>query len=427
MASIGSSSSIAEPEAEPARPSDVVVGIASFNDAATIGLVVRSVREGMERHLGAGGCIVLADGGSTDETLDRAQAELAGGCEAVAIKFARPDIDPLKTPYHGRPGRAAAIRAVLRAAQDRHAKACAMLDAGLADLMPEWFERLLEPALRGEADYVSAFYLRSPYEGAITKSIVYPVFRALYGARLRQPAAPEFACSANILDHYLAQRFWQTEEAYSGIDLWLATSAASGGYRLGEAVLGVRAFASHPGAPDLSTAFGQLVGALLSDLEARAHAWQRARPSVPVPVFGVVTPSTVASTPHIEAEGPLESFRLGYRALRDVWAWVLPPRTILDLKRLTDASAAQFRMDDDLWARIIYDFALAYRMRTMPHDHLLGALTPLYLGWLASFILEPGTSDSEYAERRIDRLCLAFEAQKSYLISRWRWPERFRP
>ena len=122
----------------------------------------------------------------------------------------------------------------------------------------------------------------------------------------------------------------------------------------------------------------------------------------------------------------VESFRLGYRALRDVWAWILPPRTIIELKRLADASRPHFQLADDLWARIIYDFALAHRLKVMPHDHLLGALTPLYSGWLASFVLDPETATGEGAERRVEQLCTVFEAQKPYLISRWRWPERFR-
>ena len=74
----------------------------------------------------------------------------------------------------------------------------------------------------------------------------------------------------------------------------------------------------------------------------------------------------------------------------------------------------------------MYDFALGHHLKTMPRDHLLGALVPLYLGWLASFMLEPGTDDPAAAEQRIDRLGMAFETQKPYLISRWRWPERFR-
>jgi hypothetical protein len=426
MPSTGSSFSSAVPERQPVGPSDIVVGIASYNDAATISGVLRGVREGLDRYLGPDiGSIVLADGGSTDPTLEQARHELGSHPAFEAIHFNRPEIDPLRMPYHGRPGRAAAILAVFRAARARQAKVCAMLDAGLMHLPPGWIDLLVEPALRGEADYVSAHYQRRPYEGAVTKSIIYPVFRVLYGVRLRQPAAPEFGCSAAVMDYYLEQPFWDVEGAYTGIDLWLATSAAAAGYRIGEAMLGERTFAPRPAAPDLNTALGQLVGALMTDLDTRAHLWQRARTPVAVPTFG--NPPAMAPGPaDIELESMLDSFRLGYRALRDVWAWILPPRAIIELKRLADARPPQFRLADDLWARIIYDFALGHRLKTMPHDHLLGALTPLYLGWLASFVLEPGTDTNEGADRRIEQLCTIFEAQRPYLISRWRWPERFR-
>jgi hypothetical protein len=30
-------------------------------------------------------------------------------------------------------------------------------------------------------------------------------------------------------------------------------------------------------------------------------------------------------------------------------------------------------------------------------------------------------------EARVERLCQAFEVSKPYLISRWRWPDRFNP
>ena len=43
-------------------------------------------------------------------------------------------------------------------------------------------------------------------------------------------------------------------------------------------------------------------------------------------------------------------------------------------------------MADDLWVRIVYDFILAYRLRTLNRGHLLGALTPLYLAWVASHL-----------------------------------------
>jgi hypothetical protein len=62
----------------------------------------------------------------------------------------------------------------------------------------------------------------------------------------------------------------------------------------------------------------------------------------------------------------------------------------------------------------------------MPRDHLLRSLTPLYTGWLASFVLQMERASLAQIEERVEQVCLAFEAEKRYLISRWRWPERLR-
>jgi hypothetical protein len=123
----------------------------------------------------------------------------------------------------------------------------------------------------------------------------------------------------------------------------------------------------------------------------------------------------------------LESFRLGYQNLQVVWRIVLPPATLLELKRMASHPAEKFQFEDAVWARTIYDFALAHRLRLMDRDHLLRALTPLYLGWLASYLLQVRDSTAAQAQARIETLCRAYEAQKSYLISRWRWPDRFNP
>jgi hypothetical protein len=84
----------------------------------------------------------------------------------------------------------------------------------------------------------------------------------------------------------------------------------------------------------------------------------------------------MARPPVVDVEPMLDRFRLGFDALRDVWAWIVAPRTLLQLKALAEARAPQFRFGNELWTQVVYDFALAYRARSMPHDHLLGALTP---------------------------------------------------
>jgi len=83
-------------------------------------------------------------------------------------------------------------------------------------------------------------------------------------------------------------------------------------------------------------------------------------------------------------------------------------------------------MPDELWTRIVYDFILAYRLRTINRGHLLGALTPLYLAWTASHLILTA-SDTPTPEQHIQEQAIAFETGKPYLVSRWRWPDRFNP
>ena len=58
---------------------------------------------------------------------------------------------------------------------------------------------------------------------------------------------------------------------------------------------------------------------------------------------------------------------------------------------------------------------------------MLRALTPLYLGWSASYAIEVETLGGAMVQRRLERLCTAYENRKPYLVSRWRWPDRFNP
>jgi hypothetical protein len=129
----------------------------------------------------------------------------------------------------------------------------------------------------------------------------------------------------------------------------------------------------------------------------------------------------------VDVHGMLESFRLGAQNLQDVWGLILPPTTLLELRRLARLPQDQFRLPDQLWVRIVYDFTLAHRLQTISRDHLLRSITPLYLGWIASYVLETQTAGLVEVDSRIERLSKAYEDNKSYLVSRWRWPDRFNP
>jgi len=427
MASTGSSFSAAIPDADSAR-TDIVVGLTSHNDAETIVAVTTAVRASLAgRFAGVASRIVLADAGSTDDTAARARAALEGTGGLIEVATPRAAAELLDMPYHGVQGRARALRAILTTARDLGARACVAIDAGAPTMAPQLVESLTGSILHDDFDFVLPFYRRHPYEGALTKGVVYPVFRSLYGVRIRQPAGGEFACSSRLLPRLLDEDFWDQEGVRVGIDLWLTAAAVSDDFKIAEAALGVRAHRVREGdALDLGTTMSQVVGALFADLESRADTWQRVRGSKPVQRFGELAPASAAQGSVVDPERLMESYRLGYRELRDIWTWVLPPKTIVELGRLINAPAARFQIDDELWARIIYDFALGFRMRVLARDHLLRSLVPLYLGWFASYILQVRDLPPDAVDERVGRLGAAFEAEKPYLIARWRWPERLR-
>jgi len=423
MASIGSNSSVEETDVV-VPGADIVVALTSFNDARTIGSVTEAVCGGLERYFGSSSTrIVIADAGSTDGTPEAAR-QVARTAALIDLPYTVP-AGLAEMPYHGLPGRAGALRSVLQAAQRAGVKACAFVDAGLETVEPEWVERLIAPVLNDGIDYVSPRYQRRVNEGAITKGIVYPMFRALFGVQLRQPAAGEFGCSARLGAHYLEQDFWDVEQAQVGIDLWLAVTAVCGEFRTCEALLGRRLKRSVERRPDLSTTLAQVVGALFAELEHRVDVWQRIRGSAAVPIVGTV-PAVDLENPSVNVAGLTESFQLGYRELREIWTWVLPPRTIVELRKLTETPADRFQLGDRLWAGIIYDFAIGYALHVMPREHLLRSLAPLYSGWLASFLIRTQAMAPAQIETQVEQVCVAFEAEKRYLISRWRWPERLR-
>lgn len=406
----------------------VVAGLLTYQDAGTVGAAARAVREGLAAHFAdVPTRMLIVDVGSTDGTVALVREAFGGAADVIEVAPNRSPADLLDVPYHGIPGKARALRALLSTAVDLQARACVLFDGGVRTLTAEWVASLARPILDDQLDFVSPFFARHPFEGALTKGLVYPVIRALYGVRLHQPAAAEFACSSALAGHWLRTDLWERSGAQAGIDIWLTTAAAAGDFRVAEVPLGIRAHGTRgEEALDLGATIAQVVGALFADMERNARLWQRSQSRVPVRRLPSHADAVLPDAPAVDPDRLVETFRLGYRELRDIWTFVLPPRTLVELKKLLDQPAREFRLADDLWARIVYDFAVGYRLRAVARDHLLRSLAPLYSGWLASYAGAIRDGGPDECDRRIETLAEAFESQKAYLIARWRWPERLR-
>jgi hypothetical protein len=409
-------------------PADIVVGIPSYNNADTIGHVVRMSQAGIQQHYASlRGLIVNSDGGSTDGTTERV-LEVASdpGHAVVQLPYPVYPVHKLTTGYHGIPGKGSAFRTIFQIARDVGARVLVVFDSDLRSITSEWVRALVDPVLEKGYDFVAPYYTRHKFDGTITNSIVYPLTRALYGKRIRQPIGGDFAFSPPLLDLYLSQNVWNTDVARFGIDIWVTTQAVGGGSKVCQAFLGTKVHNPKDPASDLSAMLAQVVGSLFQEMERNAAVWQKVRGSEPVSTFGAV--QAVSTEPvRVDVRRMVDSFALGYRNLQEIWATVLTPATMLELKKISRTPPELFLFPEQVWVRVIYDFALSYRLRTLNRDQLLRALTPLYLGWVASYVIQMKEAGPEEVERRVEQLCLTFEAQKPYLISRWRWPDRFNP
>ena len=405
---------------------DILVAIPTYNDAETIAPLVKAAL-GASRRFSDQKCVVAqVDGGSTDGTVERTLD--AAGADAPFMQMTYPiyPVHRLSLSDQGTPGRDSAYHTILALAQDLGVRACCIVEPDIPSATPDWISALVQPILEYEYDFVAPYYQRHKYEGLLVNGILYPAVRALFGKRLRHPVGRDFGLSGAFIRHCLSSESWNRELIRGEVDVWMNIQAVSVDMKVCQARLGVRPRVRKEGAPDLSSVLAHIAGTLYSNVEQTVEFWQRIRGSQPVPTFGLSF-DAAPDVPQVDATGMIEAFQVGYENLREIWGTVLPPAALLEIKKASRQSIAAFAITDEFWARTVYDFAVAHHLGSISRDHLLRALTPLYMGWAASFIQSVKDVSSSQAEERIERLSLMFEKQKPYLISRWRWPDRFMP
>jgi hypothetical protein len=316
----------------------------------------------------------------------------------------------------------AAYHSLFAAGAKLDARACCVLASNLQTVTPRWIYQLTQPVLEKDFDLITPCYARHKFEGLINSGIISPLSQALYGRQIQNPMGPDLGCSKRLLRRL--NGFKSNVNPMLPLAR-LVPEAIRSGFQVAQTHVGARLYPPTDWV-NLSSLLAQILGPVFLDMELNTAFWQKIRGSQPVAMLGE-TPPLIEETGAIEVQRMVESFQLGTRSLQEIWSLVLPPATLLELRKLSRSSTDQFRMPDQLWARIVYDFALAHRLRTLSRDHLLRALTPLYLGWVASYVLEVELLGAAAVEERLRRLSREYEAAKPYLVSRWRWPDRFSP
>jgi hypothetical protein len=398
-----------------------MVGIPSFENAETIGYVVRAATAGMVQYFPEMKPILVnSDGGSPDDTPRVAiSTESPDYLEKVILVSPKHKLQRISFTYQGTSGKGTAVRALFEVARELKVKAFVMVDSDLRSIVPEWIELLAGPILKGGYDYVAPMYSRYKYDGTITNNIAYPLTRALYGTRIRQPIGGEFAVSGDLLARYLELDTFDDLTARFGIDIWMTHSAINEGFAVCQARLGAKIHDAKDPASDLGPMFRQVVGTLFRLAGHYEDRWLRVKGSHPIPEYGferVIAPEMI-DVNHAKLIDNLDQARL---TQADTWRDMLAPEQLERVMALEMPDApADFHFPAELWVRCLYDTLVAFHRPGADRERLLAALTPLYFGRTAGFISDTLQLTTDQAERVIDDQARQFEDLKPYLVSRW--------
>jgi hypothetical protein len=103
----------------------------------------------------------------------------------------------------------------------------------------------------------------------------------------------------------------------------------------------------------------------------------------------------------------------------DLCRTFLDPESFESLDRFLIGASADPGFSAELWARIVYDAAVAFKRSQVGREDLLNALLTLYYAKTLWFVIETRAMSAQEVEGYIENQCLVFEQTKPYLLGRW--------
>ena len=397
---------------------DILVGLPTHNNAKTIEPVIRAIQTGILKCFPRERAVIInADGGSQDRTPELVVGASIGDVWSASKVYALRTMHSISTRYARSPEPGTALRTILAAADLLRAKACVVVSPDSTTIEPDWVQRLVLPVYNDNFDLVSPIYRRQKFEGALMRNLLYPMTRAIYGYRVREPYASEFAISGRLATDFLTNETWNDERSRIGAEISLTITAITGKYRVCQSFLGPKAQPDRS-ASDLVAAMRQTVGALFSSLDSSFPLWSTIAGSQPVPTLGA--PSEVMLEPvRVNRKRLRDMFATGVAQLEPVFRSILSASTLFELQRIATLEVSEFNYPADLWAKTVFEFAASYHKSVISRDHIVQALVPLYRGRTLTLLLESRDGSEEDIEKSLESLCGEFERLKPYLLEVW--------
>ncbi|MBN1277698.1 MAG: glycosyl transferase [Deltaproteobacteria bacterium] len=391
------------------KNAEMVVCIPSYNEADSIRYPTGQADKGLAKYFrDITSVIINCDNNSPDGTKE---AFLNTPTKAPKIYISTPP---------GTKGKGNNFRNLFQKVVDLNAKAVVVVDADLKSITPEWIKHLGEPLL-SDFSYVAPLYVRHKYDGTITNGIAYPMTRALYGRRVRQPIGGDFGFSGDLAAVYLNTKIWDSSIANFGIDIWMTTLAINQQIHICQSFMGRPKIhrTKDPG-EDLGPMFRQVIGTIFSMMTDFKEVWTKIKYSRPTAIYGFGL-GEVESPPNVEVDtnNLLKKFHDGFEQYSSLWKKLLLDDVYKKTIEIKNMNKNEFNFPTDLWARVLFDMAIAYHKNTVDRALMIDSLVPLYFGRTLSFVKKTRRMSIKQAEEAIEEDCMTFELTKPYLIKRW--------
>ncbi len=392
---------------------DVLVAISSRNNCRTIGNVVRAAEESLLRNFRRQRTVLInIDAGSRDGTQQAVRdASLLGVNGFESLRTLR----WITARTEGAAGDSAMVRTMLAAADLLHAKASAIISGAAGTASSAWIDSLLNPVFRDNCDFVAPLYARHRFDGLLTRNLLYPFSRAVFGRPMRELRASELGFSARFASECINRGEWEREAVQSAPETWMAVTAMSDSFTCCQTFLGPKLRASSVAVVDI---IREAVAGFFGCLELTEQYWIRGRDPEPLKTIG---PDHQLTNEPVRGDRKklFQLYRTGIAELSDILASILDSDTHAELVRLAALDEGAFRFRNALWVRAVYEFAAAYHRSVINRGHLVQALVPIYRGRVHSFLTVHRSDDFETMEADLEDLCQEFGRQRSFFIERW--------
>ncbi len=368
----------------------ILVVIPSRNASATIGYVLKTVDQGLQKYYPESSSgIIIVDGLSKDTTVEIARIiskELSSPASII--------------PNTLSPGKGGAMKIGIDLAYRIGAEILVFVDSDLRSITPEWIALLGKAAEK--CGYATPYYIRDRFDATITSFVARPLTVMAYGLNIRQPIGGDFGLGRKLIECLAEEAPWFSIywNLLFGVDIFITHTALSMDITPCEADLKAKLHEAKDPSKSLVNMFVEVTGSLYNALLEYADKWV-SRNVVEIRDLELIkepeVPEMMPARVKVDPGSTFKKFSTIFSANREFISKFLPDNLVLEIQHSISRGAG---IDREEWREILfYGFKFfADNPRYIMRRRLLETLMGLWLGRLYNYYYDAVKMSDRYVE-----------------------------